>query len=65
MRITVDRDRCVGAGQCVLAADEVFDQREDDGCVELRMTAPPAQLIEAVREAEQICPSGAIEVEDA
>ncbi len=27
-RVTVDRDRCIGAGQCVLSAQEVFDQDE-------------------------------------
>ncbi|MFF0087030.1 ferredoxin [Streptomyces canus] len=32
MRIDVDADRCVGAGQCVMAAPKVFDQN-DDGTV--------------------------------
>ena len=32
MHITADRERCVGAGQCVLAAPAVFDQ-DDDGLV--------------------------------
>ncbi|MGW5121613.1 ferredoxin, partial [Streptomyces noursei] len=32
MRITVDTGRCVGAGQCVLTAPDLFDQ-DDDGLV--------------------------------
>jgi ferredoxin len=33
MTVTVDEDMCAGAGNCVLLAPEVFDQREDDGIV--------------------------------
>ena len=63
MRITIDRDKCVGAGQCVLAAEEVFEQDESDGCVVLLMSEPPQQLSTAVSEAEQLCPSRAISVD--
>ena len=62
MRITIDRQVCVGAGQCVLAADAVFDQNEEDGLVVLRLSTPPEHLASAVREAELICPSGAIQI---
>jgi len=31
MRVTVDQDRCIAAGQCVAAAPDVFDQRDEDG----------------------------------
>ena len=34
MRITADRDACVGSGQCVLTEPDVFDQ-DDDGLVTL------------------------------
>jgi ferredoxin len=33
MRVTVDQHKCVSSGQSVLAAENVFDQREDDGVV--------------------------------
>ena len=33
MKVTVDQDKCVSSGQCVLNATDVFDQREDDGVV--------------------------------
>ena len=34
MRVQADRDICIGAGMCVVAAQEVFDQ-DDDGLVVL------------------------------
>ncbi|WP_328606777.1 ferredoxin [Amycolatopsis sp. NBC_00345] len=64
MKVLIDQDRCVGAGQCVLAAPEVFDQREEDGVVVLLQENPPAELHEQVREAAQICPALAIELAD-
>ncbi|MEE4544788.1 ferredoxin [Streptomyces sp. V4-01] len=60
MRITVDTDKCCGAGQCVLAAPEIFDQREDDGIVVLLTEHPPQHLRAAAEEAAQVCPAGAI-----
>ncbi|WP_301130352.1 ferredoxin [Streptomyces cacaoi] len=63
MRVTVDPDKCCGAGQCVLVAPEVFDQRDEDGIVVLLDAAPPADRHEAVREAAAICPAAALEVD--
>jgi ferredoxin len=60
MRIVVDRDRCIGAGQCVRVADELFDQSDDDGIVLLLKQTPAAESEEAAREAVQLCPSQAI-----
>ncbi len=60
MRVTVDQDRCVGSGQCVLAAERVFDQRDEDGIVVLLDEAPPAELDADVRQAAEICPALAI-----
>ncbi len=59
MRIRVDEIKCCGAGQCVLVAPQVFDQR-DDGIVILRDEAPPKELHAAVREAVNVCPAAAI-----
>jgi ferredoxin len=64
MRVTVDRERCIGAGMCVLTAPVVFDQDEEDGRVVLLVTDPPEELQDAVRQAERLCPSGAIAVQD-
>ncbi|WP_274910687.1 ferredoxin [Streptomyces sp. WZ-12] len=59
MRITVDTGRCVGAGQCVLTAPDLFDQ-DDDGLVTVLDAADGAPA--AAREAAALCPSGAINV---
>lgn len=62
MRIEVDEDKCVGGGHCVLAAPEVFDQRDEDGVVILLDESPSAELADAVREAAMLCPAAAIRV---
>lgn len=63
MRITVSRQTCVGAGQCVLSAPDVFDQ-DDDGVVEVLAAEPGAEQAEPVHLAMELCPSGAIDVQD-
>ncbi|GID97702.1 ferredoxin [Amorphoplanes digitatis] len=63
MRITVATEACVGAGQCVLSAPDVFDQ-DDDGVVEVLAAEPDAEQSGPVHLALQLCPSGAISVQD-
>jgi len=60
MRVTVDVGKCVAAGQCVVIAPEVFDQREEDGVVVLLTETPAPALHEAAREAALVCPAAAI-----
>ncbi|GAA1515453.1 ferredoxin [Nocardioides humi] len=64
MRITADSERCIGAGQCVLVAPEVFDQ-DDDGTVVMLAETVGAEGEAAVREAIDICPARAIFLVDA
>ncbi|MCE0538006.1 ferredoxin [Kineosporia rhizophila] len=63
MKVLVDEDRCVGAGQCVRWAPEQFDQDEETGLVR-----PVADLIDGdlkgVGGAVKACPSGAIRFQD-
>lgn len=60
MRVILDEPKCVASGQCVLAAPEVFDQRDDDGVAILLDETPADQLHDGVREAAAICPAAAI-----
>lgn len=64
MKITVDEDKCCGAGQCVMIAPEVFDQRDEDGIVVLLEAEPGAEHHAAVREAVGVCPASAIQAEE-
>ncbi len=63
MKITVDRDRCVGSAYCQRIAPGVFDLGDDGIAVVLDadVTGPRAA---AVREAEAECPSLAISIEE-
>jgi len=62
-KVRVDQDKCIGAGHCVRAAMEVFDQREEDGIVVLLMDEVPPDLVAKVRKAEALCPAQAIRIE--
>ncbi|RRR95869.1 ferredoxin [Glycomyces terrestris] len=64
MKVTVDEDRCCGAGSCVVVAPDVFDQRDEDGIVVLLAPAPAPEHRESVREAASVCPALAIDVDE-
>ncbi|WP_405811298.1 ferredoxin [Streptomyces sp. NBC_00210] len=61
MGIGIDRERCIGAGQCALTAPEVFTQ-DDDGFSELLEGREDGAGSPLVREAARACPVGAITV---
>ena len=63
IRIHVDVERCVGAGHCVRAAADVFDQRDDDGIVVLLTGEAPDHQAAALQKAERLCPAQAIRIE--
>jgi ferredoxin len=60
MRLVADQTKCITAGLCVLAAPDVFSQDDKTGTVVLTLSRPPSALEQAVREAVNLCPSGAI-----
>lgn len=64
MKVTVYPEKCIGAGQCVMHAEEVFDQRDADGVVILLNEDPPTELADAVREAAAACPALAISIDE-
>jgi ferredoxin len=64
VKIEANRDVCIGAGNCVLAAEDVFDQ-DDDAIVVVLRDHPSADQEPEVRNAVAQCPSGALSlVED-
>ena len=63
MKITVDRDRCVGSAYCQRIAPAIFDVGDDGIAVVLDADVASAQAA-AVREAEADCPSMAISIEE-
>jgi ferredoxin len=61
LRVSVLRERCAGAGQCVLTAPAVFSQ-DEGGIVRLIITRPGPGEHEIVWAAAGYCPSRAIRV---
>jgi ferredoxin len=57
MKVIARRNRCIASGACVLAASQVFDQRESDGVVEVRESRPSLDLLKKVQQAVAACPS--------
>jgi ferredoxin len=64
MRVTLDQDKCVASGQCVLTAPDVFDQRDDDGVAVLLNATPPADRHADIRQAATLCPALAITLDE-
>ncbi|MCI3274160.1 ferredoxin [Streptomyces cylindrosporus] len=62
-RIEIDKDVCIGAGQCALAAPNVFTQ-DDDGFSTLLPGREDGGGDPMVREAARACPVGAITVSE-
>ncbi|MFJ4566610.1 ferredoxin [Streptomyces caelestis] len=61
MHIDIDKDVCIGAGQCALTAPDVFTQ-DDDGYGALLPGQEDGGGSPLVREAARACPVSAITV---
>jgi ferredoxin len=59
LEIDIDRDACMGSGNCVYAAPGVFEL-DDDSIA--RVVDPQASSEEAILTAARQCPTGAISV---
>ncbi|MEW2050265.1 ferredoxin [Streptomyces sp. NBC_00377] len=59
MKVELEADKCVASGQCVVAAEQVFDQ-DDDGIAVLLEERPAPEHLADVREAAAVCPAAAI-----
>ena len=63
MRVVVDFDVCASTGACMQTCPEVFEVRSD-GYLYVLQEEPPESLRGKVQEAAELCPTGAITVED-
>jgi len=63
VKVHADRDVCISAGNCVMAADAVFDQ-DEDGIVVLLVDDVPEEEEDHAREAVRLCPSQALRIVD-
>jgi len=62
--VRIDQSGCIGSGQCVLAAPDVFDQSDDDGLGVVLVPEPPADLLPGVRDAVDRCPAQVVTLEE-
>jgi ferredoxin len=60
MKIVLHTSRCIGAGACALAAEDLFTL-SNEGVVELIGEPDEARAAQA-QEAAMACPTGAIEI---
>jgi len=64
VKVVIEQEKCVAAGQCVLYAPKVFDQREEDGIAVLLDEEPPPEERDNVLAAAGVCPAAAIHIKE-
>ena len=62
MKVTVDFDMCASTGGCMQICPEVFEVRSD-GYLYILQEEPGEALHDKVRQAADLCPTAAIELE--
>lgn len=62
MQIAAKREVCIGAGQCVFAAPDTFDQDDDGTVILLQREVVSETEASRVREAVNVCPSRALSI---
>lgn len=63
MKVKVNEDACIGCGACCAIADSIFEIG-DNGLSEVKKEEVQEGEKQAVRDAAEACPTGAIEVEE-
>ena len=59
MKLKIDKEKCIGCGQCVGICDEVFDF-DDDNLAKVIANPVPEDKEEDASTAKESCPTGAI-----
>ncbi len=62
MQVKVNKEKCIGCGQCVSLCEEVFDF-DDDNLAKVITNPVPEDKLEDAETALESCPTGAIEEE--
>lgn len=62
MKVKVNKDACITCGACAAICDEVFEIG-DEGVAEVKVTEVNEENKDAVKEAIEGCPTGAISEE--
>lgn len=62
MKVRIDPNLCQGHAMCALACPQLFQLSDEDGHAYVDDENVPAQFEEAVEQAVQSCPEGAIRV---
>lgn len=62
MNLKVNKDKCIGCGQCVSLCEGVFDF-DDDNLAKVKENPVPEDIEEEANTAIESCPTGAIEEE--
>ena len=63
MKVVVDYDVCASTGACMQICPEVFEVRSD-GYLYVLQEEPGSELDDKVRQAADLCPTGAITLKD-
>lgn len=64
MKVITNQSTCIAAQQCSKSAPNVFGNSDDGGFVELLNEHPDEADQEGARQAENLCPSGSITIEE-
>ena len=63
MKVFIDRTKCEGTGYCVRIREDVFELRDGQAALGVEQGSPVFETAAAdLREAENLCPTGAISV---
>lgn len=63
MHFKVDKNVCIGCGQCINTCEQVFDW-DDDGLAKVITDDLSDEVIETAKEAMEFCPVNAISLDE-
>lgn len=64
MRVTVDLDKCIMAGECVYNHPWLFEFNDDNQATVKVDVLSSEDQVKGARQARETCPSGAIQLHD-